>query len=71
VSPPRVSRRWLAWYLAVVMGLGLAVGAASWFVLGWLGVDGDERLLIATQTPVVMVVLLWAVAIAARPEGER
>jgi hypothetical protein len=70
VSPPRVSRRWLAWYLAVMMGLGLAVAVAFWFVLGWLGVDGDERLLIAGQTPVVMVVLLWVLAVALPPERE-
>lgn len=64
-----MSGRELAVYLGVTLTLGALVGAAAWFVLGWTTSLADEpRLFVASQVPVVLLLLAWFAAAVTSPK---
>jgi hypothetical protein len=50
-------------YLLAMTAFSALIFGVAWAVTGLLGVDGDARLIVSSQAPVVGVLLLWFAAI--------
>lgn len=50
-------------YFGVMGSFAAIVAATAWFVSGAAGANGDHRWVIATQAPVLAIVILWLITI--------
>jgi hypothetical protein len=63
----RVETGWfLAGYLATCMILWAIGSLLMYWVLGWTELPRENRIFVATQTPIIVFVLLWAGVLVAQ-----
>lgn len=67
--PLPITKRDLVVYMVVMCSGALVVAVAAWFIAGAFGIDGQDRMLVAGQTPVLLTLLLWLLVLCF-PEGK-
>lgn len=66
MTEPPVTAREIAGMLAAVLAISAAIAGLTWWLLGFTSIDSDLRIFVATQTPVLVLLLFWLVVVLVR-----